>query len=162
MRFKVVDKVKLNRNIKKFEYGKAGVGYDEIGIITLIMENGYIFVDFPNQSWGGLEQELVLVDRKKFFKRLPNDFTGTLEVKNGYIVEKEILNEVEKKYLSNAIKTFRNKVESISKQGNFGDTTNYIEIELPTEIVCLPCFKKGSMYNGMEEAREYTLEELGL
>ena len=30
------------------------------------------------------------------------------------------------------------------------------------ETFDLPCFKKGTMYKGMEEYKEYTLEELGL
>ena len=76
--------------------------------------------------------------------------------------KKEILDEVEKEYLSNVIRPFRDKVESISKQVNIVNTDNFIEIELPAESVCLPYFKKGSMYNGMKENKRYSLEELGL
>lgn len=165
MKLKVGDKVKLNKNIKKFEYGRAGVGYNEIGIITWIREDGYILVGFPEtmQSWGGLEHELVLVNRKKFFKNLPNDFTGIIEVKNGYIVEKEILDEVEKEYLSNIIKPFREKVRCIMKVTSWSCLgKEYIKIILIEEGMGLPYFEKGFMYKGMEEEKEYTLEELGL
>ena len=114
MKFKVEDKVKLNKNVKKFKYGKGIVGYDETGTIIEIDRYKDIRVDFPSYcGWTGTEEELVLVNGKKFFKELPNDFTGTLEVEKGYIVEKEILDDVEKEYLLNIIKPFRDKVEYI-------------------------------------------------
>lgn len=89
----------------------------------------------------------------------------------------DILDDVEKKYLSNIIKPFRNRVESITK-------TRYDVIErelryevafcieiavnpLPTiacsgDLVCLPMFTNTKMYANMEEDTRYTLEELGL
>lgn len=161
MKLNAGDKVKLNKNVKEFKYGRGLVRYDEIGIIILIREDGYILVDFPTKyGWTGLEEELVLVDRKKFFKKLPNNFTGTIEVENGYIVEKEILDEEEKKYLSNVIKPFRHKVEYIIKKDCY--PKEYISISLPDENIGFPYFKKGTMYKGMEANKKYTLKELGL
>ncbi len=161
MKLKVGDKVKLNENVKMFKYGKGAVGYDEIG--TIIAFDGYkeICVAFPSCSyWSGLEEELVLVNRTKFFKKLPNDFTGTIEVENGYIVEKEILDNAEKEYLSNVIRPFRNKIKYIIKIGSYSG--EFISISLPKDDVDLPFFKKGTMYKGMEEDKKYTLKELGL
>ena len=152
MKLKVGDKVKLNKYIKSFTYGDGGVCYDEIGTIEY---KGYgdVCVVFPSHSnWHGKEYELVLVKEDKFFKKLPNNFTGTLEIKNGYIVEKE--------YLSNVIKPCRHKIEYIIKTGSYSE--EYISISLPHEDVDLPCFEKGTMYKGMEANKEYTLEELGL
>lgn len=162
MKLKVGDKVKLNKNIKEFRYGKGDVGYDEIGTIIEIDEYKDICVSFPSRCrWYGLESELVLVNGKKFFKKLPNDFTGTIEVENGYIVEKEILDEEEKEYLSNVIRPFRDKVEYIIKFDLLSE--EYISICLPEhETTDLPCFKRGTMYKGMEIEKKYTLEELGL
>ena len=60
--------------------------------------------------------EIVKNKNVKFFKSLPNDFTGTLEVENGYIVEKEILDDVEKEYLSAVIRPFRSRIKYISKE----------------------------------------------
>ncbi len=78
---------------------------------------------------------------------------------------KEILDEKEKEYLSAVIRPFKNRVKSICKQ----DIDNeYICIKLSdiyghtTEAVCLPYFKKGTMYKGMELGKKYTLKELGL
>lgn len=162
MKLKIGDKVKLNENVKEFKYGRGLVRYDEIGKITGFNIYGDIIVNFPtHHRWIGLEKELVLVGRQKFFKKLPNNFTGTIEVENGYIVEKEILDEEEKEYLSNVIKPFRDKVEYIIKFGLSPE--EYISICLPEhERIDLPCFKRGTMYKGMKEDKRYTLEELGL
>ena len=162
MELKLGDKVKLNKKVKEFKHGKGSVSYDEIGKIIKINIYGHIIVDFPtNHSWIGLEKELVLVGRQKFFKKLPNDFTGTIEVENGYIVEKEILDEEEKEYLSNVIKPFRDKVECIVKK--IFENEEYIKIVIKNDSdLFFPNFKKGTMYKGMEEDKRYTLEELGL
>lgn len=163
MKLKVGDKVKLNKNIEEFKYGRAGVGYDEIGKIELIYKNGDIVVNFPTLScWNGIKHELVLCN-KKFFKKLPNEFTGILEIENGYIVEKEILDEVEKEYLSNVIKPFRNRIKYIMKASNCLISKEYLIISLATlEDICLPYFKEGIMYKEMVQDKRYTLEELGL
>lgn len=162
MKFKVGDKVKLNKNVKKFKYGKGIVGYDETGTIIAIDRYKDIRVDFPSQcEWSGTEEELVLVNGKKFFKELPNDFTGTLEVEKGYIVEKEILDDVEKEYLLNIIKPFKDKVRYIYKRGELRGEYIIIEIVKDSTII-FPYFKKNTMYKGMEAYKEYTLKELGL
>ena len=162
MKLRIGDKVKLNKNVEKFTYGKGIVSYDEIGKITRFDRCGDIIVDFPNQrGWMGLKEDLVLVDKKKFFKKLPNNFTGTIEVENGYIVEKEILDEEEKEYLSNVIKPFRHKVEYIVKETS--SYNEYIKITIKNDdCLSFPYFKRGTMYKGMEIEKKYTLEELGL
>ena len=162
MKLRVGDKVKLNKNVKEFTYGKGIVNYDEIGTITRFYRYGNIIVDFPtHRGWMGLKEDLVLVDKKKFFKKLPNNFTGTIEVENGYIVEKEILDEEEKEYLSNVIKPFRDKVEYIIKFDSLPE--EYISIWLPEhETADWACLRRGTMYEGMEIEKKYTLEEVGL
>ena len=162
MKLRIGDKVKLNKNVEKFTYGRGLVGYDEIGKITRLDRCGDIIVDFPTHPiWSGLKEELVLVGRQKFFKKLPNDFTGTIEVENGYIVEKEILEEEEKEYLSNVIKPFRDKVEYIVKETS--SYNEYIKITIKKDdCLSFPYFKRGTMYKGMEIEKKYTLEELGL
>lgn len=74
--------------------------------------------------------------------------------------KEEILDETEKKYLASIIKPFRNKVESIRKKAS---NKEFISIELKDEAsIDFPYFKKGTMYKGMKENKEYTLKELGL
>ena len=77
--------------------------------------------------------------------------------------ESEILDEVEKEYLSAVIKPWRSKVlgmsiASICKK-------EYLVIVLNNEDeseLWFPGFKTGTMYQGMDRHKSYTLEELGL
>lgn len=86
------------------------------------------------------------------------------EKKIVYEVKDEILDEEEKRYLGNLIRPFRDRIDSITKNADaFGDDC-YIEISLNngTDSMNLPHFEKDEMYLGMEEDKEYSLEELGL
>lgn len=75
-----------------------------------------------------------------------------------------ILDDVEKAYLSAVIKPFRKRIEYIEKTDNYYvDGKQFLSIGLVTGDHCyLPFFKKGTMYKGMEANECYTLEELGL
>lgn len=82
-----------------------------------------------------------------------------------YEIKKPILDEVEKEYLSNVIKPFRNRVEFIVKRSI--QKYEYIEIsyrEINTFVgaVCLPIFKENTIYKNMKINEEYTLEDLEL
>ena len=79
------------------------------------------------------------------------------------IVNPQILDDAERRYLSAVIRPFRNKVLYIRK-GRLGDVNvEYISIQfIKCDFICLPNFKSGTMYKGMEPDRGYTLEELGL
>lgn len=168
MKFKVGDKIKGLKN----DYGITNENMhlarveDTNGdsMRILVLEHlhpeyvGEIF-SVRNSAYGF---KLVKSKKSKHFKVLPNDFTGTLEVENGYIVEKEILDDVEKEYLENIIKPFKNKVDYIDKDISFFGE-EFIGIGIKDEpTMFLPYFKKNTMYKGMETGREYSLEELGL
>ena len=78
--------------------------------------------------------------------------------------QKPKLTDKEREYLSAVIKPFRDKINFIKKRKlrlspGFKE---HIVINLKTEIVFLPFFEKGKYYQGLEEERKYTLEELGL
>lgn len=79
-----------------------------------------------------------------------------------------ILTYEEKAYLSAVIKPFRNKVCDIRKvkelytlghESILISVNNYDDFK---DDIYLPRFEKGTMYQGMEEGKRYTLEELGL
>ena len=77
--------------------------------------------------------------------------------------KKEILDEVEKRYLSNLIKPFRGDVLYIQKLKTETYKRKYIYIKLENDNITLPFFPKGKdMYKGMILGKEYTLKELGL
>ena len=72
-----------------------------------------------------------------------------------------VLDNVEKKYLSDVIRPFRNKIKFIkkTKMGCF----YYIVIRINGETMTLPNFSsKSKMYEGMKLDKAYTLEDLGL
>ena len=75
----------------------------------------------------------------------------------------DILDDVEKRYLSAVIRPFRKRVDSIIKISDpLGYDKEYIFIKLDEDSFSLPYFEAGTMYQGMELERAYTLEELGL
>ncbi len=84
-------------------------------------------------------------------------------------IEKDILTEKEKEYLSNVIKPFRDRVRNIEKRLNKDADTEFIVLEInsinayvPREYIEFPYFKAGTMYQNMAEQQKYTLEDLGL
>lgn len=74
-----------------------------------------------------------------------------------------ILDEAERKYLSDVIRPFRKKVKHIAIWDTCNDSKQFVHIKLYDEdCINLPNFKPNAMYKGMELHKEYTLEELGL
>ena len=93
-----------------------------------------------------------------------NLLTGDIEI------IKLILTEKEKGYLSAVIKPFRDRKVVIKKyeypQNEYKNECIQISVEYYDktggEMFSLPIFKKGTMYQGLESNKCYTLEELGL
>ena len=168
MKLKVGDKVKLkNRRGKGWNFDGKMDKY--IGKIVTVSgtglgwcHNGFeIEEDTRLLKWAFDLDDIEYVVKQKHFKSLPSNYTGTMEVKNGFIQEKEILDEAEKRYLKAVIRPFKNRVINIRKRESY-DNSYYIFICLYDCNITLPMFKKGTMYNGMEEDKRYTLKELGL
>ena len=169
MNLKVGDKVKL-KNRRGKGWNSDGMMDKYIGKIVTVsyITLGNVFTikeddgrGFPR--WVFRLEDIEYVVKQKHFKSLPNNYTGTIEVENGFIQEKEILDEAEKRYLKAVIRPFKNKVKVIAKVGFALGNKKYIEIYLNDgDLMNLPNFKKGTMYNGMEDDKEYTLKELGL
>lgn len=113
-----------------------------------------------DKKWFFYPKDIVKKVSDTFFKKLPNDFTGTINVVNGYIHKPQILDEEEKRYLEGVVRPFRNKVKGVIKNSHC--TREFIEIRLESEYTCLPYFKANTMYKGMEINKRYNLKELGL
>ena len=81
-------------------------------------------------------------------------------------VEQPILDDIERKYLGNIIKPFRDRIVWIKKVDSPIQNYEYIKICYQdhnyTIVLNFPDFKVGTMYKGMELCKDYTLEELGL
>lgn len=85
-----------------------------------------------------------------------------------------ILTIIEKEYLSNLIKPFKESVKYIAKVETEGQERikicykDYLNNKSDADFINnytffgLPTFKAGTMYCGMELDRQYTVEELGL
>ena len=159
MKVKVGDKVKLkNRRGDSWVY--CGDMDKYIGkTVTILKVYTDSFEIDDGEGWMFDFDDIEYVVKQNHFKSLPNNYTGTIEVENDFI--KEILDEAEKRYLKQVIRPFKNKVEFISKA--VCKDKYYIKTLLnDSDTMSLPNFEKGTMYNGMEEYKKYTLKELGL
>jgi hypothetical protein len=103
-----------------------------------------------------------------FLKASPLSKAGqTIDKYNNWLLEEHeepILDDIEKEYLSNVIKPFRNRVSSIAKVKDI-NKMYYIDIQLDDgdDFCFLPYFKPSAkMYEGMEVNHKYTLKELNL
>lgn len=77
-----------------------------------------------------------------------------------------VLDDTERKYLSEVIRPFKNYVTGITKIKNeIGKGKQYIRIivnKCMPEYINMPYFEENTMYKGMEANKEYSLEELDL
>ena len=97
---------------------------------------------------------------------IPDNPNKLIAGKCTIIKHKPILTDMEKEYLSNIIKPFRDSVVTIAKCNCYGDCAYFIQIKViqnnRSEYINLPYFEKGRMYRGMKTNKEYTLEKLDL
>lgn len=180
MKFAIGDKVKVRKDLKNgycgidnledYQNDKVFTIEQGIGNVHKLLEDkaGYYFIE---EMLMPAEEEIILKAIKNeqgFYEiRMPKEIKVYSYGRNrgGYeyincIKKVEILDKQEKEYLRAVIKPFRDKVKYIGK--NFSNGSEYISINVNGEFVIFPYFKKGTMYKGMEQNKEYTLEELGL
>ena len=127
------------------EFGVEGLSFK-----YKLEKDGLIFWSEDSQEW--ISSNLIedLLAGKARIVKLP----------------KQILTDSEKRYLSNVIEPFKDRVKYIIKRET--GTGELVIIRLShyngwlSDLVTLPIFEKETMYKGMEIDKEYTLEELGL
>lgn len=191
MKFKVGDKVKgisntygiTNTDMYLGEVKKVGDNYIEILILkhknprcigdiytALSPEGKFEIVD--NLTISQLQSEIDKLSNKvqeEYSNVISNrDKVNYLKKQLKQLKEenkkeknKPILDDVEKEYLSAVIRPFKNRISDIVKR-NFDSEKSYIVIHINSESFYFPYFKKGTMYEGMEADKQYTLKELGL
>lgn len=77
--------------------------------------------------------------------------------------EEEILDETEKRYLTEVIRPFRKRIQFIQKKKEITEINPYIRIVCEdNDKLVFPYITDNSMYKGMEVNKKYTLKELGL
>lgn len=191
MKFKVGDKVKgisntygiTNSNMYLGEVKKVGDDYIEILILkhknprcigdiytALSPEGKFEIVD--NLTISQLQSEIDKLSNKvqeEYSNVISNrDKVNYLKKQLKQLKEenkkeknKPILDDVEKEYLSAVIRPFKNRISDIVKR-NLDSEKSYIAIHINSESFYFPYFKKGTMYEGMEADKKYTLKELCL
>ena len=130
------------------EFGVEGLSFK-----YKLEKDGLIFWSEDSQEWIGSNLiEDLLVGKARIVK-LPI----------------QILTDAEKRYLSNVIEPFVNRVMYVIKRKN--SDSEYIAIHLEhytgkscrTDVaIVLPEFEQETMYKHMETDKRYTLDELGL
>lgn len=100
-------------------------------------------------------------DSQRYFKTV-KDFVDFLNLP----AEEEKLDNVEKRYIKDFIRPFRDDIRYIKKISTLYTLKEQIRIIYYkngiTGEILLPPFPKNSMYKGMKLDKEYTLEELGI
>ena len=128
-----------------------------------MIKQGHKFSDLELEDRGN---EFKIYLKENCVGKYPQGFTMLEAAMKWLDMEhvEPILDNVERKYLSDVIRPFRNKIYTIAKwRSNTGDSEWLSFIgEVKFGTFYLPSFKAGTMYNGMELYRKYTLEELGL
>lgn len=77
--------------------------------------------------------------------------------------KEEILDETEKKYLTDVIRPFRKRIQFIQKREEIMEINPYLRIVFEdNDKLVFPYITDNSMYKGMEVNKKYTLKELGL
>lgn len=88
--------------------------------------------------------------------------TGRLEI------EKPILDNIEKRYLENVLRPFKDEVTYVEKLKAGDPNYEYIGFKVASDDpeyfswCYLPYFRDGTMYKNMELDKYYSLDELGL
>lgn len=77
--------------------------------------------------------------------------------------KEEVLDETEKKYLTEVIRPFRKRIQFIQKKKEITEINPYLRVVFENnDKLVFPYIADNSMYKGMEVNKKYTLKELGL
>lgn len=136
--------IATDREGKKRTVSK-GFLVDNFGAISLTY-----FTEDLKDADGLQENDIVKVER-------PVKYETVFERKE------EILDEVEKKYLTEVIRPFRKRIQFIQKKKEITEINPYIRIVCEdNDKLVFPYITDKTMYKGMEVNKKYTLKELGL
>lgn len=124
------------------------------------LKNGQVvFVDkTSNYGFSSIDEQL------RYF----NDDVSIVKVERPAQYEtvferEEVLDETEKKYLTDVIRPFRKRIQFIQKKKEITEINPYIRIVCEdNDKLVFPYITDNSMYKGMETNKKYTLKELGL
>lgn len=82
---------------------------------------------------------------------------------NSRLLKKWLLDDGEREYLRAVLRPFKKDIECVVKYASIGYLYEYLVVKMKRKCSwCFPMFPIGTMYQGMEESKEYTLKDLGL
>lgn len=122
--------------------------WDEIpmiddNILTMVrFKNGNVFTIFKWNEWNELAKK-----------------------HNNRLLKKWVLDDGEREYLRVVLRPFKKDIKCVVKYESCSFVVNpyeYLIVKMGVFDMEFPPFPKGTMYQGMEKCKEYTLEELGL
>lgn len=148
--------------LQKVEYTYKDLEKAPIGT-KVTFENGEILVKDGEDFFENASYVKNILELYNFKSRILGKIIKIEEPEYQAVYESkpEILDEVEKRYLSNVIRPFRDKVMNIKKSTN--GKREYITVNMVNDLgISFPGFEIGKMYKGMERGELYTLEELRL
>lgn len=152
--------------LQKVEYTYKDLEKASIGT-KVTFENGEVLVKDDKDIFENSGYVRNILELDNFKSRILGKIIKIEEPEYQTVYESkpEILDEVEKRYLRNVIRPFRDRVKTISKFVYSGGNAS-IDISIDDNntgwlIELLP-FPKNEMYKGMEDNKKYTIEELGL
>lgn len=123
---------------------------------NLINSNGYISKKL-NQYTNELK-DLVIGERLDIVK-----VERPTQYKEVFVRKEEVLDETEKKYLTEVISPFRKRIQFIQKRKEITEINPYLRIVFKdNDKLVFPYITDKTMYKGMEVNKKYTLKELGL
>ena len=140
--------------------------------INFMLQNGFKKEEFEFTKMPNPNPYVLRVKAESFIKNMKVENcalegmvlgkTYTWKELGLYDVNKGILSDKEKEYLSAVIKPFRDKVKYIKKYKDEGGYEYIVIVFVNYERLVFPNFKKSTIYQGMEANKKYTLEELCL
>ena len=152
--------------LQKVEYTYKDLEKASIGT-KVTFQNGEVLVKDDKDIFENSGYVRNILELDNFKSRILGKIIKIEEPEYSTVYESksEILDEVEKRYLRNVIRPFRDRVKTISKFVYSGGNAT-IDISIDDNntgwlIELLP-FPKNEMYKGMEDNKKYTIEELGL
>lgn len=134
---------------------------------------GYEF-DLTEKAKNSLWEEIPMIDDDILtMVRFKNGNASTLfkwdkwnelaKKHNNRLLEKWVLDGSEREYLRVVLRPFKKDIECVVKYALIGYPREYLVVKMKGKCNwCFPSFPIGTMYQGMEKCKEYTLEDLGL
>lgn len=127
-----------------------------------------------NRLWGEAEMldddpltSVAFINRtgkktKSVFFRY-SEWNRIAEKHNNRLLKKWLLDDGEREYLRVVLRPFKKDIECVVKYASIGYPYEYLVVKMKRKCNwCFPMFPIGTMYQGMEESKEYTLKDLGI